>query len=520
MNKSIFQFFRKFELDKLVLLACILIYFIIGILLVQNYLYVFTTDTISYIHVAQHYINGIFPQAINGYWSPLFSWLLIPFLTIWPGKLGALYSIKILNLIIGCFTFFSLYLLEDKLKFDIRIKTVTFVILIPITLYFAYSNSVPDLLVLTLLLFYINFLLDNRYLHNLQMGVLTGFFGALAFLSKSYAFFFFIVHFMVVNIDYWLKFKENRKIITKNFILGLMIFLAISGIWVALISDKYDKLTIGTAGTYNHDIFGPRSQGDPVYYDGLLKPYDEYATSAWDDPSYIKVKGWSPFSSINNFNFQLAFIVYNTFEIFKIIEKFSILSILIIILALFLIFKSNNKLKNKLTLLTLTVFIYLAGYSLLIVEIRYLWFVDVLLLIMGILCVKILSEDYSIRKSLSMILVFLICWSFVFFPILSLYDVSGDGKDIYVLAQDLKKQGIEGNNMASRTDLGHTLILAYYLDAKYYGLTRLYSGNETSEVLFNNNIKYYFSMQKDRIEIPGYKIIDTGYNNPLVYQPG
>ncbi len=139
---------------------------------------------------------------------------------------------------------------------------------------------------------------------------------------------------------------------------------------------------------------------------------------------------------------------------------------------------------------------------------------------MGILCVKILSEDYSIRKSLSMILVFLICWSFVFFPILSLYDVSGDGKDIYVLAQDLKKQGIEGNNMASRTDLGHTLILAYYLDAKYYGLTRLYSGNETSEVLFNNNIKYYFSMQKDRIEIPGYKIIDTGYNNPLVYQPG
>lgn len=506
-------------MDKLVLLVCILVYFIIGILLIGNYLYLLYTDSISYIHVAEHYISGHFSQAINGYWSPLFSWLLVPFLMVWPGKLGALFSIKILNLIIGCFTFFGLYLLEDKLKFGIKIKIVTFVILIPITLYFAYSHPMPDLLVLTLLLFYMNFLLDNKYLSNLQMGVLSGFFGALAFLSKSFAFFFFIVHFMVVNIDYWLRFKENRNTITKNFILGLMIFLAISGIWMGLISDKYDKLTIGTAGTYNYDIFGPGSQGSPVYYEGLMKPYDEYATSVWDDPSYIKVKDWSPFSSIRNFNYQLALMVYNIFEIFKIIEGFSILSILIIVLALFLIFKSNNKLKNKLTLLTLGLFIYLAGYSLIIVEMRYLWFVDVLLLIMGILCVKILSEDYSIRKSLSMILVFLVCWSFVLFPIFNLYDISGDGKDVYNMAEDLRKQGIEGNNIAaSSLDWRSTLILAYYLDAKYYGLTKSSSGNEISEELLNNNIKYYIWWQEDRIEISGFKIIDTGYNNPLVYQ--
>ncbi len=140
---------------------------------------------------------------------------------------------------------------------------------------------------------------------------------------------------------------------------------------------------------------------------------------------------------------------------------------------------------------------------------------------MGILCVKILSEDYSIRKSLSMILVFLVCWSFVLFPIFNLYDISGDGKDVYNMAEDLRKQGIEGNNIAaSSLDWRSTLILAYYLDAKYYGLTKSSSGNEISEELCNNNIKYYIWWQKDRIEIPGFKIIDTGYNNPLVYQPG
>jgi hypothetical protein len=265
-------------------------------------------------------------------------------------------------------------------------------------------------------------------------------------------------------------------------------------------------------------FMGQVLRGLQFFYEGLMKPYDEYATSIWDDPSYIKVKDWSPFSSISNFNFQLAVIVYDIFEIFKIIEKFSILSILIIVLALFLIFKSNNQLKNKLTLLILSLFIYLAGYSIIFVEIRYLWFVDVLLLIMGILCIKILSEDYSIRKSLSMILVFLICWSFVLYPVFNLYDISGNGKDIYVLAQDLKKQDIEGNNLAAGIDWKRTLILAYYLDAKYYGLTKSSSGNEISEELLNNNIKYYIWWQEDRIEISGFKIIDTGYNNPLVYQ--
>lgn len=520
MYRLSFPFKIKNYLNEIILLVLILVYLTIGVLIVQNYLYTIQTDTISYIHIAQHYIDGRFFYAVNGYWSPLFSWLLIPFLMVCQGKLQVLFSIKLLSLIIGCFTFIGVYLLADKLEFSIKLKALTFTTLIPLTLYFAFSKSTTDLLVLSLLLFYINFLIDNKYLNNLRMGLLTGIFGALAFLSKSYVFFFFIVHFLVVNIDYWMKFKKNRKIITKNFILGLIIFLAISGIWVALISDKYDKLTIGTAGTFNYDIYGPESPGIPVYYEGLMKPYDQYATSVWDDPSYIKVKDWSPFSSFSNFDYQLQVMVYETFEIFKIIEAFSVLSIFIIILALFLIFKSNNDSKNKLTLITLTIFIYLAGYSLIFVEIRYLWFIDILLLFLGILSIKVLSEDYSIKKSLSMILVFLVCWSFVLYPLFSLNDISDNGKEIYNLAENLKKQGIQGNNIAaSSIDWRDTVILSYYLDAKYYGLTKTSSGKEISEELKRNDIKYYIWWRKEPIDIPGYeKIKDSIFIYPSIYK--
>ena len=89
-----FPFLEKFKVKNFVLLFFILIYLIIGLLLIHNYLYILNTDGISYIHIAQHYISGRFFQAINGYWSPMYSWLLIQFLMIWKGKLEILFSIK------------------------------------------------------------------------------------------------------------------------------------------------------------------------------------------------------------------------------------------------------------------------------------------------------------------------------------------------------------------------------------------------------------------------------------------
>ncbi|EKQ52693.1 MAG: hypothetical protein B655_1649, partial [Methanobacterium sp. Maddingley MBC34] len=109
LNKYLYRFFEQFESERFVLAVCILIYFIIGVSLIQNYLYIPDADGISYIHIAQHYINGRFSYAVNGYWSPLYSWLLIPFLMFAQGKVEILFSIKLLSLLIGCFTFFGVY---------------------------------------------------------------------------------------------------------------------------------------------------------------------------------------------------------------------------------------------------------------------------------------------------------------------------------------------------------------------------------------------------------------------------
>ncbi|MCI0556816.1 MAG: hypothetical protein L0287_38240, partial [Anaerolineae bacterium] len=39
-------------------------------------------DLVSYLLMAQHYLQGSFHLAVNGYWGPLFSWLIVPVLAL------------------------------------------------------------------------------------------------------------------------------------------------------------------------------------------------------------------------------------------------------------------------------------------------------------------------------------------------------------------------------------------------------------------------------------------------------
>lgn len=40
----------------------------------------FSADSTLYLDIAEKYLRGEFDDAVNGYWGPLLSWLLIPFL--------------------------------------------------------------------------------------------------------------------------------------------------------------------------------------------------------------------------------------------------------------------------------------------------------------------------------------------------------------------------------------------------------------------------------------------------------
>jgi len=478
--------------DQKNLIFVLLLYLFFAIILFSHYKYIINSDGIVYISIAKHYLNGRISYAINGYWSPLFSWLLIPFIYFWPGNLGNIVSTKVLSIILGLFTFVAVYLILTRLILNNRIKTVILLAFIPIILYFTFNLITPDLLVVCLLLYYLNFLMDEKYRKMRYMGLLTGFLGALAFLAKTYVFFFLIIHFVLTSFFYIKNFPLDRETVQKNLLLGLSIFLIISGVWAGIISEKYGTLTIGTSGSYNYALVGPESSGHIMFYQGLIKPPNEYSVSSWEDPSYFPIKKWNPLKSTKNLNHQIAIILGNIYSITLISLNLLLIPLFAILMALFLLFKSKERSTKYNTVFILgTMILYSGGYLLLLIEERYLWLVIILSFILGFYSLNRLYREKFIKKNIFKLIFIILTIFLAFYPTFSLYSYSEACSGFYEVSLDLKSHEIKGN-IASNDHWEIMDYFAYYLNSKFYGVTGTQSEVDLKDELVQNKIDYYF----------------------------
>lgn len=473
-------------------------------------------DEISYINIAHAYAIGEWGDAINGYWSPLYSWLITPSFVFGFTPLHGVLASKILSLIIGFFAIISVKLLINILNVSKPVERSILFSLIPIVLYFALTYATPDLLLACILIIYLSTILNPNYSKNLFYGISCGFIGALAYLSKSYAFPFFIVHFLLFNLIYYFKDINipKKKNVLKNLILGLSVFFIISGLWAGTISEKYGKLTISTAGEYNQAFMGPEYLKNPVFYMGLFKPPTKNSTSIWDDPSYIKMNHWSPFDSIESFKHQLKLIWRNIVYTAIIIESFFLIAFLIIIAIILFILKSNAQqpIKDKFIYLLITMFIYMGGYLLIIPEWRYLWPIFILLMIGGFYLIDSSYRSKMITKTLRNILLIILILSFTVEPVYETILFSSADNSLHNLGNTLENEYRIHGNVASNKWGGETLSISYYLGLKYYGKTKETNNSaDLQKELKNNSIDYYIVWDtEDTLKLSNYKEITKG----------
>jgi hypothetical protein len=475
------------------LVPVLIIYSILGLFLLKYYQYQINPDGISYISIAQKYLNGDFRNAINGYWSPLLSWLLTPFLLF---GLPSLLAIKLLSLIIGLLTIICVRQLSYRFKMSEGIRNVVLFSLIPAILFFSLSVIAPDLLLVSILVYYLNVIFDADYPTRGYKGVLCGALGATAYLSKNYAFPFFISHFLLFNAFHYFSgvTKERKKSVLRNLFFGLTVFFVISGGWIYLISNKYNKITIGTAGEFNYAYVGPKSKGLPELH-RFLKPPNETAVSAWEDPSYFEITSWSPMHSLDYFKHQLVVIYKNIRStIYICCCRFSVLSIPIIFAYMLLCIQPLNQLVSQRNTFypLVTVVMYPIGYILLLLDVRFLWIIYVLLILMGghLLSILFQKEFFNnLRRKIALIFFALF---FVAMPLEELILNINAGKDTYSLSRILKNQYNIQGNIASNKKWDRSLLLSYYLNCKYYGeADNDTTGKDLQVELSGNNIDYY-----------------------------
>lgn len=475
------------------LLACGLVYLIASFLLLPLYRYQINPDGISYIDIAKKYYHGNFAEAINGYWGPFVSWLLVPFLSFIKEPL---FAFKLLSVFIGLFTLIQANILIKKMGFSTFIHWCLIFTSAIIVTYYVFSLLTPDLLFVGFALMLVNGLRDiykDRTYRNL---LITAIAGACLYFTKSYGFYYVVGCAALIFLMNFITEKSNRPVILKRFVLLMVVFLGISGVWIGILSNKYNRITIGTAGQYNHRIFGPDSPGPPMYYQGLMSPPNETATSVREDLSFVELKDWGIFESKRNLLHQWKLIKINLYYLAESLYNFSSISSLLLLLILIYIIKQWRQQKEDINYtLVIMMAILPLGYLLLILQDRYIWLFNFLFLFSSIYIVSFFLERSNVSKNLIRFFVLTIIASFLFYPVKELIASRHVDKEVSVLAAKIKSYGVKGN-IASQNDWENSLYLSFLLHSQYYGESIQKNADSIIVDLKRNKINYYFYWEK------------------------
>ncbi len=263
-------------------------------------------DQIRYLLVAEHYASGEWNLAVNGLWSPLISWLLIPLLAL---PVEPVFLFKGLQLAIGFGLLYMVIRQLDKAAFPSWSGFVLKVSLMVVVLSWALVRPTPDLLFASLFLAYLLLLRDrNVFLETPWRWVGVAVVAALLYWSKAFGLPFFLAHFTLWTVYGIIRSRHSRgapvRLLKKaagTLVLWALIILP----WVMVLSTRYDTFTYSTAGRYNWAALGPsitqgimeEGQSRPRLHKGVIPPPEKGMLSLWEDPSLQDLPSWNPLAS-------------------------------------------------------------------------------------------------------------------------------------------------------------------------------------------------------------------------------
>lgn len=503
-----------------------LIYLVCCLLLYPAYRFIFDDDGIGYMMVARRMAEGDWQHAVNGYWSPLHSWLAFPLVK---AGLTELTAFRITNWIIGYLILVWICRLSNRTNLALSLKTALLLVSIPVTIHYAIYEVAADVLFCWLVLVYIDLITKPKFFESLPLNLLCGLLGALLYFSKTYAFPFFLLHFAAIQV--W-NFRqsaavEKKRWMIRNLAAGIGLFLLVSGPWIALLYQKYHTLTIGYSGRINQDVHLYSRQ---LTTDALIAP-PPYADSpgSWEDPISIPME-----RTQGEYFFRPDILVKQArlllTNVIRGVNAFNHLSFL----ALAILFGMGIYLQQQrdrvLSIFFLTALLLPLGYLLVFIESRYIWPVNLLLLIGGACLMQQLLGKMRIRGKWV-----IACWaiffgSFLLKPVDQLKDAVDGNRELFQLADFAREKHIMGLYLASdNADYSMVPKLAFLTRSSTWTLLRSgASWEETLQAMRSNGIGYYFfrynnaremqSFMEGALYKAAYKVHDAGIWNLVILE--
>lgn len=508
-------------------------YLVLALILLPNYMMFHYKDEITYLAAAERYARGDFAIAPNSQWGPLISWLMALPLSI---GLSPIVAARAVHIVLGAVALWSVRSLAKTMGLPPRLQLAFLLTLVPHCAYFAILTISADLPLTAALVFYFAIICDPKYPSRRYSGILCGILGGFAYYAKGYALPFFLLHFVLCNALHWLSHAQGelRRKVVRHLTAGLAVFAALVAIWSAALYQKYGVVTVGIAGSYNYQIAGPDAKSRPSLSMGFAEPPPSTTVSIWEDSAYFYalpeardccLKSWSPFDSPRALMHQFRKIQGNLGRTLLALISFSPFSLGVCFAVLAYAFApwwpSNRRptapldgapwtergmtyladirelmmKKQRLMplLMLLTIIVYAVPYMLIWSDGRYLWPVLVLVMGLGFFLLNAFFTTYNIRRTTSLWLIGIFAISFVPLPTYKLSQGHKARAATNSFVRQLEGSEFAGARFASNIDYGASMVVGYYLKAKYYG--QAIPGMSEADILASlksKNVQYYF----------------------------
>lgn len=458
------------------------------------YQFVFDVDGVGYCVVTEHIINGNWDRAFNGFWSPLHSWLVVPFVKT---GIGVRDSFFITNAFISSFVLVLLYELSKKMNIEKQQKLPFLMTSVVILLHFTYFELAADILVLLFLLLYTLLVLHKRFFDSWQVQVYCGITVGFAYLSKTYA----LPFLMLIHISLFAHhFISRKKMQWGNLLIFMITALSVCAPWIMVLSNKYNAFTFGNSSVLNQGWV----LGEPVNKTAFFRyPHYQDSPGWWEDPFYMQDRFVNMFTSINYFIKQMRLFLYNIPQFLKVLVDISAFSITAIMAILLYAFYKKEELFMRIAIVLI---IYPLGYLLTFVEGRYLWLFNLLVLLCGTVLLQQSLKLINLKNSVKTMLVTLFYLSFLLQPLNNLKDaiVYESGKENSQVAAYIKSK-TKALNFTSNTNSSEGQVIAFLAKRRFFHINQpnfsfgqLKSEMQKSDVTL---LLFYYEEEHEKVAI-------------------
>lgn len=492
------------------------------------YRYYFDVDGIGSMTIALRIQNHDWFRSINGFWSPLNYWIAasIPGLTKNP-----LFVFKFINAfcsicIIILFHLITNQLIIVKSKGQKLFSTALSFVLPVILLSYTHVQLAGDVLQLTIVLLYLYVIFKSNIFKSIFKSIGIGIIITAASFAKAFNFpFLLISHLIICLITIKSSSDKTYHSYIKSLIITYTTIALLIAPWIYLIHLKYGVWSFSTAGQFNFNyLLNDQSYNTLKTSELLLKPPYPDSPSPWEDPYiHFNYSTSGPFASLQNFIHFFKNILHNLKILTSTLSFMSFLNFAILFYFFVKILSKNISDKNIYILIFMSSFI-LFGYTLILMDERYIWLSGILLLIAGS---KIIIEKfYPIFKPATFFIISLVFFaSFLLRPADYLQDMRQGGKDLYDTDLFFKSKNLKGNFTSIITNINEGSWcdnIAFISHNHYYSITRPnFQVSEFIQSCRRNNISFILYFYRSEIEKNLIKCSElVGYAKEISQLPG